>query len=109
VDAYSLRLVSGRRLYDNGVTVQHSAHLATLAAVPRLRANPYDLDRLGVGTGDRVRVTSSRTSLTLEVAADTGVPRGSVALPFNLPGEGAADLIDGTQPVTDLRVETTDR
>jgi len=91
------------------VTVQHSAHLATLAAVPRLRANPYDLDRLGVGTGDRVRVTSSRTTLTLEVAADTGVPRGSVALPFNLPGEGAADLIDGTQPVTDLRVETTDR
>ena len=107
VDAYALRLVAGRRLYDNGVMVQHSAHLAELAPTPRLRANPYDLDRLGVGTGDRVRVTSSRTSLTLEVAADAGVPRGSVALPFNLPGDGAADLIDGAQPVTDLRVETT--
>ncbi|MCU1462678.1 MAG: NADH-quinone oxidoreductase, chain [Acidimicrobiales bacterium] len=107
VDAYALRLVAGRRLYDNGVTVRHSAHLAGLAPSPRLRANPYDLDRLGLGTGDRVRVTSSRTTLTLEVAADTGIPRGSVALPFNLPGEGAADLIDGTQPVTDLRVETT--
>jgi NADH-quinone oxidoreductase subunit G len=107
IDAYSLRLVSGRRLYDNGVTVRHSAHLRELAEAPRLSANPYDLDRLGVGTGDRVRVTSSHTSLTLEVAADAGVPRGSVALPFNLPGEGAADLIDGTQPVTDLRVETT--
>jgi anaerobic selenocysteine-containing dehydrogenase len=107
VDAYSLRLVSGRVLYDNGVTVRHSAHLEKLGPAPRLRANPYDLDRLGVTTGDRVRVTSSRTSLTLQVAADPGVPRGSVALPFNLPGEGAGDLIDGSQPVTDLRVETT--
>ena len=64
-------------------------------------------DRLGLGAGDRVRATSSRISLTLEVAPDTGVPRGSVALPFNLPGEGAADFVDATQPVTDLRVETT--
>jgi hypothetical protein len=27
-------------------------------------------------------------------------------LAFNAPGEGAAELIDATQPVTDVRIET---
>jgi len=61
---------------------------------------------MGVNTGDRVRVSSSRTSLVLDVAADSHVLRGSAFLAFNALGEGAAELIDATQPVTDLRVET---
>src|SRR5205807_4002664 len=105
VDAYSLRLVAGRRLYDAGTVVQHCPSLAHLAPGPQLRANPADLDRLGAATGDRVKVTASRGSLTLPVTADVGVPRGSVSLAFNQPGEGAADLIDVSQPVTDVRVE----
>jgi hypothetical protein len=40
------------------------------------------------------------------VVADTGVPRGSASLDFNLPGEGAADLIDAFQPVTEVRLES---
>ncbi len=61
---------------------------------------------MGVKTGDRVRVSSSRRSLVLDVAADPRVLRGSAVLAFNAPGDGAADLIDATLPVTDLRVET---
>jgi hypothetical protein len=61
---------------------------------------------MGVKTGDRVRVSSSRKSLLLDVAADPHVLRGSAVLAFNAPGDGAADLIDAGQPVTDLRVET---
>jgi anaerobic selenocysteine-containing dehydrogenase len=106
VDAYSLRLVSGRCLYDAGALVQRSPSLAALATGPCLRANPADLGHLGVTTGDRVRVTSSRGSLVLDAAADAGVLRGSAVLAFNTPGNGAAELIDATQPVTDLRVET---
>jgi hypothetical protein len=35
------------------------------------------------------------------------LPRASAALTFNAPGDAdAADLIDATQPVTELRVET---
>jgi NADH-quinone oxidoreductase subunit G len=108
VDAYSLRLVAGRNLYDAGTIVQRSPSLAALAAAPCLRANPADLGRLGVSTGDRVRVSSSRTSLVLDVAADPGVLRGSAVLAFNTPGEGAAELIDAAQPVTDLRIETVE-
>ena len=36
-----------------------------------------------------------------------GLPRGSASLTFNTPGDAdPADLIDVTQPVTELRVET---
>ena len=44
--------------------------------------------------------------MVLDVVADSGVPRGSASVTFNLPGEGAADLIDATSPVTDVRLET---
>jgi hypothetical protein len=53
-----------------------------------------------------VRVVSSRSSLLLEVAADSGVPRGSVAVGFNLPGESAGDLIDATTAVTNVRLDS---
>jgi NADH-quinone oxidoreductase subunit G len=106
VDAYSLRLVSGRRLYDAGVLVQHSPALAELVPEPALRANPYDLDQVGVAGGEQVRVTSPRGSLVSTVVADAAVPRGSASLDFNLPGEGAADLIDAFQPVTEVRLES---
>ena len=106
VDAYSLRLVSGRKLYDDGTAVRHSPSLAPLAPGPTLRINPYDLDRLGVSTGQEVKVTSARGSLTTTVQADAGVPRGAVAMAFNQPGDGAADLIDVSRPVTEVRVET---
>jgi anaerobic selenocysteine-containing dehydrogenase len=106
VDAYSLRLVAPRALFDAGAIVQRSPSLAQLAQAPCLRVNPSDLGRMGVTTGDRVRVTSSRRSLALDVVADAGVLRGSAVLVFNAPGEGAAELIDANQPVTDLRLET---
>jgi anaerobic selenocysteine-containing dehydrogenase len=67
----------------------------------------HDLDRLGVRTGDRVKVSSPRASATTEVEVDDDLPRGSAALTFNGPGDAdAADLIDATQPVTEVRVET---
>ncbi|MEY2475150.1 MAG: NADH-quinone oxidoreductase subunit [Actinomycetota bacterium] len=105
-DAYSLRLVSGRELYDCGTLVQHSPALAPLARPARLRVNPYDLNRLGVATGGRVRLSSARANTVVEVKADDGVPRGSAALAFNVPGLFAGDLIDVTMPVTDIRIET---
>jgi predicted molibdopterin-dependent oxidoreductase YjgC len=106
LDAYSLRLVSGRVLYDEGTLVQQSPSLAPLARPARLRANPYDLDRLGLSSGGRVRLSSARTHMVVEVEPDAAVPRGSASLPFNLQGISAAELIDGSSPVTDVRIET---
>jgi anaerobic selenocysteine-containing dehydrogenase len=106
LDSYSLRLVATRTLWDNGVLVQHSPSLAQLPPPLRLRVNPHELDRLGVQSGGQVRVISTRGRMVLDVLADSGVPRGSASLIFNLPGEGVADLIDATSPVTDVRIET---
>jgi NADH-quinone oxidoreductase subunit G len=111
-DSYSLRLVSGRRLYDRGSAVTASPSLAALAPRAVVRANPYDLDRLGVHTGDPVRVRTARRTLVLDARADDGLPKGVVAVDFNLtagaddPVGAAAQLIDVAEPVTDVRLES---
>jgi NADH-quinone oxidoreductase subunit G len=111
-DNYTLRLVAGRRLYDAGSSVTGSPSLTPLVPALVVRANPYDLDRLGKTTGDRVKVRSARGELTLETQADAGVPRGVVAIDFNVPGgesapgNAVATLIDSRQPVTDVRMES---
>ncbi len=105
-DAYSLRLVASRRLWDAGAGVQHSPHLAGLAQLAGLRAHPADLQRLGHQSGGRVRVVSPRGTAVVTVEADPGVPRGSVAMGFNLPGEQAAELIDATSAITNVRLDS---
>ena len=111
-DNYSLRLVAGRRLYDAGCSVTGSPSLTPLVPALVARANPYDLDRLGAATGDRVRVRSARGELVLPAAADEGVPRGVVAVDYNVPGgesvpgNAVATLIDSREPVTDVRLES---
>ena len=111
-DSYSLRLVSGRRLYDRGSAVAGSPSLAALVPRAVVRANPYDLDRLGVHTGDPVRVRTARRSLVLDARSDDGLPKGVVAVDFNLaagtddPAGAAALLIDAAEPVNDVRLES---
>jgi NADH-quinone oxidoreductase subunit G len=104
-DAYSLRLVVHRRLYDQGTMLEHAESLAPLAPGAVLRLHPADHARLGVEPGAGVRVSSSRGTLTVPALPDVGVPKGTAVLPFNQPGASAADLIDATAPVTDVRVE----
>ncbi|HVM54473.1 MAG TPA: NADH-quinone oxidoreductase subunit NuoG [Acidimicrobiales bacterium] len=105
-DSYSLRLVVTRSLYDAGTLVQRSPSLAPLASPRPLQVNPTDLDRLGVASGDEVRVIGSRATLTMPAVADPGVPRGVARLVWNQPDDPAADLLDVSAPVTDVRVET---
>ncbi|HEY8527800.1 MAG TPA: NADH-quinone oxidoreductase subunit NuoG [Acidimicrobiales bacterium] len=105
LDAYSLRLVVSRSLYDRGTLVRNSPSLAELGGPATLRLNPADFDRLGVAAGDEVRVTSSRGHITVPVRPDPGVPRGVAALPHNRAGGRASGLIDASAPVTDVRVE----
>ena len=105
-DAYALRLVSSRVLYDGGVMAVATPAFASLVRPVELRLNATDRDRIGVADGDRVRITSARGQLDLAVRADAGVSAGSAVLAWNLPGIGANTLIDASAPVTDLRVES---
>ena len=81
---------------------------AGLVPASPLRANPHDLDDLGVAAGGQVRVRTARASAVVEVDPDPTLPRRVVAVDFNVPlGRGTAgDLIDSSLPVTELRMET---
>jgi NADH-quinone oxidoreductase subunit G len=105
LDAYSLRLVVRRKLYDRGTLVQHSPSLAGLAERATLRLHPQDFDRLGIVPGDDVRVTSSRGHVTVAARPDAAVARGVTVLDGNKAGGRANVLIDANTPVTDVRVE----
>jgi NADH-quinone oxidoreductase subunit G len=103
-DSYSLRLASGRTMYDEGTLVQRAPSIAKLARPATVRLNPHDFDRLGIDAGTPVKVASARGSITVAASSDAGVPRGTAVLPFSAPGGSAGDLIDD-QIVTDVRVE----
>jgi NADH-quinone oxidoreductase subunit G len=110
-DSYSVRLLSMRRLYDSGAAVSHSPSVVPLVPDATVRANPYDLDRIGARGGDPVMLRSARAALTLPCEPDQTVPRGVVAIDFALgDGEGrrnaAAALIDAGDAVADLRLES---
>jgi hypothetical protein len=53
-DAYSLRVNVSRRLYDRGIAMQGSPALGHAEEPSVLALNHFDLDRLGVETGDLV-------------------------------------------------------
>ena len=108
IDRYSFRLVASRVLYDGGAAVSAVPALAGLVQTSPLRANPLDLDELGVAPGGSIRVRTATTSSVLTVVADGSLPRKVVAADFNVPlDEGTvADLIDSTAPVIELHLET---
>ncbi len=105
-DAYALRLVSSRTLYDDGVMTSATPAFGALVPVAELRVNPHDHDRVGVEDGAAVRVTSARGQLDLPIRSDRGVPAGSAVVVWNAPDRPAGTLIDAGAVVTDVRVES---
>ena len=110
VDAYSLRLNLSRRLYDQGIAVQGSPALHNLRAESVLHLNHFDLDRLGVATGDVVTMSGPRGTVRLAVALDDAVPRGCVEVPFASLDASGADVVrtilDGDVVVAAVRLES---
>ncbi len=105
-DAYALRLVVGRALYDEGRLVSETPLLQRLVPELGLRVHPSDLARIGVDSGGQVKVTSTRGSQVVAVHSDSGVPAGIACMDFSADALGAALLVDAGQPVVDLRVES---
>jgi len=106
LDAYALRLVASRKLYDDGTLVQQSPSLAPLVPGTVLRINGYDFARLGVAVGAQVRVKTPKGQAMVEIQVDEGVPRGVAAVHVNQPGLAVTSLLDATARVTDLRVDS---
>jgi NADH-quinone oxidoreductase subunit G len=105
-DAYALRLVASRALYDGGRTVRSTPVLARLRSEATLHMNPVDASRVGVEATGEVKITSARGTQVVAAVADGRVPAGVARYDFSADGAGPAALIDITAPVTDLRIES---
>jgi NADH-quinone oxidoreductase subunit G len=106
LNGYQLRLQVTRKLYDDGVALRTSDHLAKLAPGAVLHLNETDANRLGATNGTHLKVSNAKGTLTVPAAVDAGVPKGVARLAFNQPGISAGTLIDATALVTDVTVET---
>jgi predicted molibdopterin-dependent oxidoreductase YjgC len=104
-NSYDYRLVVNRKMYDRAVGTAMSPWLAPLASASVAHVNPLDLAALGITEGTDVQVIGARGTVVLPIAADGAVPRGSLRVPFNVPGASIADIVDARAPANDVRVE----
>ena len=110
-DAYALALHVGHRLYDHGVAVQGSPALDNLVARATVYLNHFDLDRMGLATGDLVDVVGPTSTLKLPVALSDQTPRGTLGVVFGALDEDGDDttlrtLFDPSGVITQVRLAT---
>jgi hypothetical protein len=110
-DAYALALEVSHRLYDHGVAVQGSPALKNLVAKSTAYLNHFDLDRMGLATGDLVDVTALKGSISLPVTLSDDTPRGTFGIVFgSLDDDGddgaARFLFDPASGITHVRLES---
>jgi anaerobic selenocysteine-containing dehydrogenase len=110
-DAYGLALTIVRRLYDHGIMMQGSPALANLAAKTTALINHFDLDRLGLATGDEVQVNAPRGPISLPVVLCDDVPRGTLGIVFGSVDESGSDraatlLYEPASVITQLKLAT---
>jgi predicted molibdopterin-dependent oxidoreductase YjgC len=92
---YPLLLNTGRLLYHwHGGTITRRVE-GLLALAPRLEVaiHPVDARRIGVETGDAVRVTSRRGELTGHARLTEDVRPGAIFVPFVKLAESAANFL----------------
>jgi NADH-quinone oxidoreductase subunit G len=110
-DAYGLVLNVSRRLYDHGVAVQGSSALANLVARSVAFVNHFDLDRLGLKTGDVVTVNGPKGPISLPITLSDQTPRGTIEIVFgSVDGDGsdakARSLFDPSSAITQVKIDS---
>jgi anaerobic selenocysteine-containing dehydrogenase len=87
-----------------------SPALENLIDTTRVGLNHFDLDRLGVTTGDVVSVTGAHGTASLAVVLDDGVPRGCAEFAFATVDNNGDNvltlLVDQASVITQVRLET---
>ena len=92
-DEYPFILTTGRRLESYNTGVQTGGYLSPLHRGESLDISPEDAERLGVATGDVVRVTSRRGSIEAPVLIDRGLRAGVVFMTLHFPDDVATNLL----------------
>jgi NADH-quinone oxidoreductase subunit G len=111
-DAYAVALSVSRRLYDHGDAVQGSPALSNLVATTTAYLNHFDLDRLGLTTGDQVNVIGPSSTHSLPVVLNDQTPRGVIEVAFDsLDAEGSTAtsraLAETGRVITQVRLATS--
>jgi formate dehydrogenase major subunit len=98
---YPLVLNTGRVLehWHTGTMTRRSKALDALSPAPFVEIHPADAGRLGIRSGDWVRVSSRRGEVRLGARLSARTPPGSVFIPFHF-REAAANMltIDALDP-----------
>jgi formate dehydrogenase major subunit len=95
---YPLILTTGRMLehWHTGAMTRRSSNLDALEPTPVASFHPKQLDQMGIGPGDTIRVASRRGEIEIMARADRDVPDGMVFIPFCF-NEAAANLLTSPQ------------
>ncbi|MDE0160564.1 MAG: NADH-quinone oxidoreductase subunit NuoG [Acidimicrobiaceae bacterium] len=101
----SFLLVATRTMYDDGTMLRHCPSSRGLAPAASARINPDDLASTGTGEGAAVRVVSDFGHIEATLAADAGVPTGSLRVNWLAPGAPANSLIATGTDITVVEVE----
>ncbi len=97
---YPLVLTTGRLLfhYHTGTMTRRSPSLVREIDRAFVEVNPEDAGKLGIGDGERVKVSSRRGSVEVEARVTDKVDKGVIFIPFHF-AEAAANLL--TSPALD--------
>ncbi|MFG3136783.1 molybdopterin oxidoreductase family protein [Streptomyces sp. NPDC048211] len=86
-EVYPLRLTTGRRLDSYNTGVQSGGYASPLRRGEYIELCPEDAVTYGVATGEEVRVTSRRGSVTAPVWIDPGLRPGLAFMTMHFPDE----------------------
>ena len=79
----SFRLVVTRSMYDKGVLSAHSAALKGLAPGSQIKANPEDMEKLGITSESTVRLIGSKGEIRTRLTPDPETTRGTIHALWN--------------------------
>ena len=102
---YPFVLTTGRELehWHTGAMTRRASVLDALEPAPTVSVAPAELRRLGVASGDRLRVATRRGAVELAARADPGLPEGLAFIPFAY-REAAANLLTDPRLDPDARI-----
>jgi formate dehydrogenase major subunit len=99
-EEFPIRLTTGRRLDSFNTGVQTGGYTSPLRTREAILISPADGARLGIGDGERVRVSSRRGSVEVPIRFDASLRPGLAFMTLHFPDQVATNVltIDATDP-----------
>jgi formate dehydrogenase major subunit len=99
-DEFPLLLTTGRRLDSFNTGVQSGGYTSPLRRSEELELSTADAAQLGVGNGQRVRISSRRGSVTAPVRIQRSLRRGLAFMTLHFPDDVQTNVltINATDP-----------